>query len=956
VALFNPFPGLRPFESNEDHLFFGREKDIDELLRRLRSTRFLAVVGTSGSGKSSLVRSGLIPALQSGFMVGASSTWRVATFRPGEDPIGHLASALSAPGVLSDGADESLRSTTRILMEATLRRGPLGLISAVRQAALPQEENVLVLVDQFEELFRFRRTHQITNSRDEAIAFVRLLLEAGRQRDTPVFVVLTMRSDFIGDCMDFPGLPEAVNAGLYLVGRMSRDALRTAITAPVAVAGGTIAPRLVHRVLNDLGDDHDQLPLVQHALMRTWDYWAAHRLPDTPLDLDDYEAIGALRDALSRHAEEAYQEAVEAGDARIVEQVFKALTDTFLDPRGVRRPAALEELVAICDTTDDAVVRAIDIFRRPGRSFVMPPTTVQLGAQSIVDLSHESLMRCWSRLVAWAEDERVAAEFYVRLCQAAAWSARGMAGLWRDPELQLALRWKRDNRPTAAWARRYDESFEPAMAFLDRSVEERDRALAEREHQRRATLRRTQWAAGVLAALLAVAASLAVVAWRENARAGANLALAREAVDESLSSADRDPARVGADVPQVEELRRELLDKAERFYVAFMDQEPSSEASRRDLAYAHFRLGHINRMLEKRDDAGRRYEAAIEGFAGLSTAYPDTAEYRRALADAHNWMGETLRPIVTRHEDAERHYNEALRLQQALVEAGAAGESDRGGLARTYYNRGILRANRDGGAEAAESDFREAIRLLEPLAGTGNRAAQELARAYTNLGSVVYADERRVAEVRDLWERSIAIDERLVKADPENREYKLELAKFCNNLAALLHDEGQFMLAEQRSRQALDLIETLARLAPSLAVERADVRTLRGRILEATDVADAEQQYREALDQFEELSNDETTRRLPEFHQRLGDLLLSLAARLGGGLGAEGARALLARGVAMYVGVAEAVVASESRPDAQLAAETVSRVLSRVPEPERSRLTGVLERLRQTLNSSATDR
>src|SRR5579863_989366 len=97
---FNPFPGLRPFEAEEDYLFFGREKQIDELLRRLRSTRFLTVLGSSGSGKSSLVRAGLIPALQGGFMMSAGSSWRIATFRPAGDPIGNLALALSNPEVL----------------------------------------------------------------------------------------------------------------------------------------------------------------------------------------------------------------------------------------------------------------------------------------------------------------------------------------------------------------------------------------------------------------------------------------------------------------------------------------------------------------------------------------------------------------------------------------------------------------------------------------------------------------------------------------------------------------------------------------------------------------------------------------------------------------------------------------------------------------------------------------
>src|ERR1700758_3977416 len=113
---FNPFPGLRPFGPNEDHLFFGREKQIDELLRRLRSGRFLSVVGTSGSGKSSLVRSGLIPSLQSGFMARAGSSWRIVVMRPGEDPIGPLADCLSAPDVL--GTDREFASTNRVLIEA----------------------------------------------------------------------------------------------------------------------------------------------------------------------------------------------------------------------------------------------------------------------------------------------------------------------------------------------------------------------------------------------------------------------------------------------------------------------------------------------------------------------------------------------------------------------------------------------------------------------------------------------------------------------------------------------------------------------------------------------------------------------------------------------------------------------------------------------------------------------
>src|ERR1700738_1365406 len=143
-TLFNPFPGLRPFEPDEDHLFFGREKEVDELLRRLRSSRFLSIIGTSGSGKSSLVRSGLIPSLYGGFMVNTSPAWRIAIMRPGEDPVRNLAVALNSPEVL--GTTGELQTTNSVLLEATLQRGSRGLVEAVRQAGAISQDNLLIVV------------------------------------------------------------------------------------------------------------------------------------------------------------------------------------------------------------------------------------------------------------------------------------------------------------------------------------------------------------------------------------------------------------------------------------------------------------------------------------------------------------------------------------------------------------------------------------------------------------------------------------------------------------------------------------------------------------------------------------------------------------------------------------------------------------------------------------------
>ncbi len=488
---FNPFPGLRSFEPDEDHLFFGREDQIDEILGRLRRTRFLSVVGTSGSGKSSVVRSGLIPSLYSGFMAQAGSSWRIAIMRPGEDPIGYLAAALNDPEVLGSD-DEELAEMNRSLLETTLLRSAMGLAECVRQARMPANDNLLLLVDQFEELFRFKRDLRIKDSRDAAVAFVKLLLEASRQEDVKIYVVLTMRSDFIGNCTELPGLAEAINQGQYLVPRMTREERRAAIAGPVAVGGAEIAPRLVLRMLNDVGDAPDQLPILQHALRRSWDYWEEHHADSEPIDLRHYEAIGTLKEALSQHAEEAYRELGTSRRREIAEALMKALTDRGSDSRGVRRPIRLREACELTSAGEQEVVAVVECFRAAGRNFLMPPPDVSLSADSILDISHESLMRNWERLIRWVDEEAASAQQYLRLSKAAAQYQEGKAALYRDPELQLAVNWQEQEQPTAVWAQRYDPAFERAILFLEHSQKQHELEIAEKERRRQRRLERAR--------------------------------------------------------------------------------------------------------------------------------------------------------------------------------------------------------------------------------------------------------------------------------------------------------------------------------------------------------------------------------------------------------------------------------------------------------------------------------
>lgn len=519
----NPFPGLRPFEFDESHLFFGRDGQSEQLISKLGRTRFLAVVGTSGSGKSSLVRAGLLPTLLGGFMTSAGSDWRIAIMRPGSDPIGNLAQALNSDEVFGSEIEENAAIQSAIA-EATLRRGNLGLVDAVRQAAMPENENLLVVVDQFEEIFRFARVSEGESYHNDAAAFVKLLLEASRQREIPIYVVLTMRSDYLGDCSQFWDLPEAINESQYLIPRLTRDQLREAITGPAAVGLGSITPRLVNRLLNDVGDDQDQLPILQHALMRTWDKWKEGHQEGEPLDLLGYEAIGTMSSALSDHADEAYAELPNERSKEIAEKIFKGLTEKGADNREVRRPIELKGLCSLAEASEAEVVAVIDVFRKEGRSFLMPPSGAALTGVSLIDISHESLIRNWKRLKEWVEQESRSARIYRRLAETAVLYSEGGAGLWRDPDLQIALTWREQTKPNQVWAQRYHPEFAMAMNFLDDSVAARNAQIAGEEARRKKEIKRTRITALIFVVATIFSLAMGVYAYGKNNEAARALA------------------------------------------------------------------------------------------------------------------------------------------------------------------------------------------------------------------------------------------------------------------------------------------------------------------------------------------------------------------------------------------------------------------------------------------------
>ncbi|MFQ3456295.1 AAA family ATPase [Bradyrhizobium sp. UFLA01-814] len=481
ISSLEPYPGLRPFRKDESDIFFGRDDHISEMIVKLSKSHFLCVTGSSGCGKSSLARTGLMNHLEAGFLPGEGSDWIFCDLHPGDHPLDNLFGGI-ADAIVSEvqkdaegRADERSVQIREFLKDHVItQRRTSDLNTVLDLVAGIGTRPIMILVDQFEELFRYAQSDS-----EAAVNLVEILLKTAAAKGK-IYIVITIRTDELEKCSRYPGLAHLINDSQFLTPVLDRYQIQQAIEGPITLWGGQILPDLSTWLLNCLEDELDRLPLMQHALRRLYaaktlaenrkdvtigleDFVRVFELPEK-LDLMSAEGRLALRHTLSDRLTQRYDTLPEhlKPAARLA---FCALTTVDSRNRDIRQPQKLGTLAKIIGASDDDTRSIVRAFVTRDEAYLRYDPL--LAKEDTVDVTHECILRLWQPLQAeWMADEKRSGENIASLARLARdWSSTpdsrsAFERLFAGIGLKWVARgqyqsWFDKTRPSSEWAARY---------------------------------------------------------------------------------------------------------------------------------------------------------------------------------------------------------------------------------------------------------------------------------------------------------------------------------------------------------------------------------------------------------------------------------------------------------------------------------------------------------------------
>jgi len=832
----SPYLGLSRFEERHKDFFYGRDQLVGQLLQLLSqpNRHLVLLAGASGSGKSSVVRAGLLPQLGARLPQGR---FRPLLMTPDRDPVGSLREALVAAGI----------ARYRAATVPTDGDGPA--VATALWALRPAEESWLLLVDQFEEVFTL--CHDATARSRFLDALVRL----ATNEQPHLKIVLAMRADFFDRFGPHPEFAKLTEKALCLVPDMQPSELRAAIEQPAAQNGVVYEEGLVGQIIADVQGQPGALPLLQYTLDLLWQ--EDNPVDDRTLNTANYHRLGGIEGALKLRADTLYRFADGQKQTPRSTEQQEAMRHLFLhlvdltgqgaEARAVSKRAPLSEFTRGADPqllaelieekllVSNAEPRGGD--RKTQGAVELAHEALQTKAQGTVELAHEALLSAWSTLKDWIEQGREVIYVRNRLrADAQKWQqvqagepARAEEELWGGSRLQraLELREGRDFQTILGGLLPDEESFLSASAGLrDRRQKEESerreqltRLQLEKQQQRTRLLRRGIAASLSLALVACVLGGFAV---RQTQLARRQTQLANQRLDQAVDVALQ-IVLVGEQrliqVAGASEARRDLLALSRKLLATL--NAPGHSAADHTQVWRLFReaeliLSNPHRGEQQVEQATRLYEQARTLAEAQLQKDPRSTNWQRDLSVSYHKLGGVLE-TAGKLPEATRRYEESLAIAQKLAEADPNNTQWQRDLSASLERLGGVLEETASKLPEATRRYEESLAIAQKLAKADPNNTdwqRDLSISFERLGRVLEKADK-LPEATRRYEESLALRKKLAEADPNNTDWQRDLLVSYGKLGGVLEKAGKLPEATKYYEQDVALAKRLAALDPA---------------------------------------------------------------------------------------------------------------------------------------------
>lgn len=491
-----PFAGCRSFNESEQSSFYGRSKQVDDVLLLLQKHKFIVISSQVGSGKSSFLQSGLIPALKKGHNGLAGKEWVICKTRPGLAPLKNLAFALAENDLLNP----SVKSTPEqpLWIEKRLREGISGLEAVYRQSEIFGKKNLMIVIDQFEDLFLKTNQSRYASLNDETNQYINAVTGANFAEEIAVYVVIALSAENIIDLSPYRRLQDLMNQGQYLLPRISSVDLKRIILNPFHGSNIRLSPESVDTILSQFGSDMRLLSNLQFLLYKLWTTFDKGEEQVILVEPEEVEKLGNLPNAFSFHLENYFNQ-LDDHQKEVFEKIFKAMVSDESIGK-LTQPQTLAYLSSITESSFEEITDVLMPVSQGEITFleILPPDITSKSSHlnqnyhpnSVVFLKNENIFIHWDRFRHWLEQEKESREVYKNLVANQLRYDAGKTSLLRPPDLDFIWQWYQTNSPSKIWGENLVHGYQNAIDYLNLSHSSYKNELVLKENARKNEIKR----------------------------------------------------------------------------------------------------------------------------------------------------------------------------------------------------------------------------------------------------------------------------------------------------------------------------------------------------------------------------------------------------------------------------------------------------------------------------------